>query len=95
MTDQGCAAEESGGGKAILLQRGGYKKMDICIMYIFLLTAALIPDRRDLQVTPGSNATKNSSHWNLLSQTRSHRQVPGTRVRYFPPPRHYIFDSLT
>ena len=32
VTDAGYAAEESGGGKAILLQRGGYKEMDICLM---------------------------------------------------------------
>ena len=30
--DAGRAAEENGGGKAILLQRGGYKEMDICLM---------------------------------------------------------------
>ncbi|KAF9647182.1 amidohydrolase [Thelephora ganbajun] len=28
----GTPAEEGGGGKAILLQRGGYKEMDICLM---------------------------------------------------------------
>lgn len=32
VTDEECAAEEGGGGKAILLQRGGYKGMDICLM---------------------------------------------------------------
>lgn len=26
-------AEETGGGKAILLERGAYKEMDACIMY--------------------------------------------------------------
>lgn len=31
-TDLRCAAEEGGGGKAILLQRGGYKEMDVCLM---------------------------------------------------------------
>jgi hypothetical protein len=28
-----CVAEEGGGGKQILLDRGGYKDMDACIMY--------------------------------------------------------------
>ena len=32
LIDAGRAAEENGGGKAILLQRGGYKEMDICLM---------------------------------------------------------------
>jgi len=30
----GAAAEESGAGKQILLDRGAYKDMDICIMYV-------------------------------------------------------------
>lgn len=29
-------AEEAGGGKVILLERGGYKDMDACIMYVSL-----------------------------------------------------------
>ena len=32
VTDVRCTAEEGGGGKAILLQRGGYKEMDFCLM---------------------------------------------------------------
>ena len=28
------AAEESGAGKQILLERGAYKDMDVCIMYV-------------------------------------------------------------
>ena len=28
-----CVAEEGGGGKQVLLDRGGYKGMDVCIMY--------------------------------------------------------------
>ena len=28
------AAEESGAGKQILLDRGAYKDMDVCIMYV-------------------------------------------------------------
>jgi len=32
----GCIAEEAGGGKAILLERGAYKKMDFCLMYSLL-----------------------------------------------------------
>lgn len=32
MTDTEYAAEEGGGGKAILIQRGGYKEMDVCLM---------------------------------------------------------------
>ena len=39
--DLGCAAEEDGGGKAILLQRGGYKDMDVCLM--FALPFLLVP----------------------------------------------------
>jgi len=39
--DPGCAAEEGGGGKAILLQRGGYKEMDVCLM--FALPLLLVP----------------------------------------------------
>jgi len=32
VTDVRCTAEEAGGGKAILLERGGYKEMDFCLM---------------------------------------------------------------
>jgi metal-dependent amidase/aminoacylase/carboxypeptidase family protein len=31
----GAAAEESGAGKQILLERGAYKDMDVCIMYVW------------------------------------------------------------
>jgi hypothetical protein len=30
-------AEEAGGGKVILLERGAYKDMDACIMYLQVL----------------------------------------------------------
>jgi len=40
----GCTAEEDGGGKAILLQRGGYKEMDICLMFVLLLTFIPLAD---------------------------------------------------
>ena len=30
--DLECTGEEGGGGKAILLERGGYKEMDFCLM---------------------------------------------------------------
>jgi metal-dependent amidase/aminoacylase/carboxypeptidase family protein len=33
LADHSCVAEEGGGGKQILLDRGGYKDMDACIMY--------------------------------------------------------------
>ena len=37
VTDVEWTGEEGGGGKAILLQRGGYKEMDFCLMYAFPL----------------------------------------------------------
>ena len=37
VADVRCTAEERGGGKAILLQRGGYKEMDFCIMSLLPL----------------------------------------------------------
>ena len=43
--DLGCAAEEDGGGKAILLQRGGYKDMDVCLMFALPLFLAPLTDR--------------------------------------------------
>jgi metal-dependent amidase/aminoacylase/carboxypeptidase family protein len=38
-TDVVWTGEEGGGGKAILLQRGGYKEMDFCLMYVRLSTS--------------------------------------------------------
>ena len=35
VTDVGCTGEEGGGGKVILLDRGGYKEMDFCLMSDF------------------------------------------------------------
>ena len=35
LIDSGRTGEEGGGGKAILLERGGYKEMDFCIMSAF------------------------------------------------------------
>jgi hypothetical protein len=32
----GILAEEGGAGKAILLDKGAYADMDICLMYVFL-----------------------------------------------------------
>lgn len=31
----GTPAEEGGGGKVLLIQRGAYKEMDLCVMYVF------------------------------------------------------------
>jgi len=45
VTDLGCAAEEGGGGKAILLQRGGYSEMDVCLMSVLPLLLVPMTDR--------------------------------------------------
>lgn len=44
VTDLGCTAEEGGGGKAILLQRGGYKEMSICLMFGLPPPSVLLAD---------------------------------------------------
>jgi metal-dependent amidase/aminoacylase/carboxypeptidase family protein len=62
-------AEEAGGGKVILLERGGYEDMDACIMYVqfhspqkFNLTRIFsfhfFPDHQCLQVSSGSWSTE-------------------------------------
>lgn len=33
----GTPAEEGGGGKVLLIQRGAYKEMDLCVMYAILM----------------------------------------------------------
>ena len=45
MADLGCSAEEAGGGKVMLLQRGGYNEMDVCLMYVLPLLFVLLTDR--------------------------------------------------
>jgi metal-dependent amidase/aminoacylase/carboxypeptidase family protein len=45
VTDLGYAAEEGGGGKAILLQRGGYKEMDVCLMFVPPLLSVPLTDQ--------------------------------------------------
>lgn len=44
VTDEGRAGEEGGGGKAILLRRGGYKEMDVCLMSLIPLTSIPLAD---------------------------------------------------
>ena len=44
-TDLGRVAEEGGGGKAILLQRGGYKEMDVCLMFALPLLFVSLTDQ--------------------------------------------------
>ena len=82
MTESECAAEEGGGGKVILLQRGGYKEMDVCLMFTLPLPSILPADGPGVQVTPGSNATPVGNHWDFIGQTRHHRQIPWSQVRY-------------
>lgn len=43
VTDVGCTGEEGGGGKTILLNRGGYKGMDFCLMSDFSLPKFSLP----------------------------------------------------
>lgn len=45
MTNLGSSAEEGGGGKAILLQRGGYSEMDVCLMFVLPLLLVPLTDR--------------------------------------------------
>jgi len=90
-----CAAEEGGGGKAILLQRGGYKEMDVCLMSALPLTFIPLADRLGVQVTPSPNATPNSGHWNFPSQTRHYCQVPRSHVRYLLRGTFTVTSPLT
>jgi metal-dependent amidase/aminoacylase/carboxypeptidase family protein len=95
VTDVVRTGEEGGGGKAILLERGGYKEMDFCLMSGFPLPTISLAYRIGVQVAPSFIATSNGSHWNFLGQARHHRRVPGPQVRRLLHGTPTIVSSLT
>lgn len=53
MSADNLSAEEGGGGKVILLERGGYKDMDACVMSLIIDIHASEADRTLIGVILG------------------------------------------